>query len=83
MIAMEKVEKVIARGETEGAREKKMEAAIVRRDKATPAYSVAEVSEGEAIRGDVEEPFDGNGGCKAVTDKIKARYPVTRWYMSA
>lgn len=43
-MAMEKVEKVIERGVIEGARETMMEAPMVRMERMTPAYKVAEVS---------------------------------------
>lgn len=79
VMAIEKVEKVIERGVTEGAREKMMEARMVRTDRAAPAYKVADVSVEVAMRREVEDPFAGNGGLKMKVDKAKARYPVARW----
>lgn len=61
-MAMEKVEKAIEAGDTEGAREKMTEEAIVSMDKPRPATRVMEMSEGEAVRGEEEEPLEGRGG---------------------
>jgi hypothetical protein len=72
VMAMERVEKVMERGVTEGAIEKMMEAAMVRRERMAPAYRVAVVSDELATRGEVDEPFAGKGGCSTKTDTSRA-----------
>lgn len=72
-MAMEKVEKVMERGEIEGAREKMIEAAMVMTERMAPAYRVADMSEGVAIKGDVEDPLAGRGGWQRITDMANAR----------
>jgi hypothetical protein len=72
VVAMEIVEKVMERGVTEGAMEKMIEAPTVRRERIEPAYKVEVVSDEVAIRGEVEDPLAGNGGCSTKTDRNKA-----------
>ena len=72
VMAMERVEKVMERGVTEGAIEKTMEAPIVRTERMAPAYKVVVVSVEVAMRGEVDDPFAGKAGCRTKTDKSKA-----------
>jgi hypothetical protein len=72
VMAMERVEKVMDRGVTDGAMEKMMEAAMVRRERIAPAYKVAVVSDEVEMRGEVDEPFAGSGGWSAKTDRSRA-----------
>jgi hypothetical protein len=72
VMAIERVEKVMERGVTDGAIEKMMEAAIVRRERIAPAYKVAVMSDEVAMRGEVDEPFAGSGGWSAKTDRSRA-----------
>lgn len=72
VMAMERVEKVMERGVTEGAMEKMIEAAMVRTERMAPAYKVAVVADEVAMRGEVDEPFAGNGGCSTKTDRSRA-----------
>jgi hypothetical protein len=72
VIAMERVEKVMERGVTEGAIEKMMEAPMVRTERMAPAYKVAAVADEVAMRGEVDEPFAGKGGCSTKTDRNRA-----------
>jgi hypothetical protein len=44
----------------------------VRRERIEPAYKVEVVSDEVAIRGEVEDPLAGNGGCSTKTDRNKA-----------
>jgi hypothetical protein len=72
VMAMENVVNVIDRGVTVGAREKTMDAAMVRTERRAPAYKVVVISEGVAIRGEVDEPFAGKGGCSKKTEMRRA-----------
>jgi len=72
VMAMENVVKVMDRGVTVGAREKTMEAPMVRIESRAPAYKVVVMSEGVAMRGEVDEPFAGKGGCSKKTDTRRA-----------
>jgi len=72
VIAMERVEKVIERGVTEGAMEKMMDAPMVRTERIAPAYKVVVVSVEVAMRGEVDEPFAGKGGCSTKTEVRRA-----------
>jgi hypothetical protein len=72
VMAIERVEKVMDRGVTDGAMEKMMEAAMVRRERIAPAYKVAVVSDEVEMRGEVDEPFAGSGGWSAKTDRSRA-----------
>ena len=72
VIAMERVEKVMERGVTEGAMEKMMEAPMVKTERIAPAYKVVVVSVEVAMRGEVDEPFAGRGGCSTKTDVSNA-----------
>lgn len=72
VMAMERVEKVMERGVTEGAMEKMMEAPMVRTERMAPAYRVEVVSVEVAMRGEVDEPFAGRAGCRTKTDRRRA-----------
>jgi len=72
VVAMERVEKVMERGVTEGAIEKMMEAAMVRTERIAPAYKVVVVSVEVAMRGEVDEPFAGKAGWRIKTDVSNA-----------